>query len=262
MKKWKSILCLILAFLSFLAAIYYWLSSKNIQNTEKIIFLSSEETQKVLSEDADHYYQTFHKTDLKLRKSKNIQDYLAKISNSGCEPEEENKEKIRDCIEKVSTKLESSRNDTIDGIHIGKMLDLPWKIGFTCDKIYENGLPHTRGEVIILNNQDLFRRNITETCKLLIHEKVHIYQKHYKEEFSNFLNENYEKVENIKRVDVPSNPDLDDNTYRDKKTHEILKGEYNKKPKHFRDIKFLNNDQTNEHPNELVAYSLQNKFDS
>ena len=36
---------------------------------------------------------------------------------------------------------------------MGKLLDLKWKIGFICDKFYENGLPHTRGDTILINNQ-------------------------------------------------------------------------------------------------------------
>jgi len=75
---WKFI-ALLLAFLSFGAALYFFFSSKMIDSTDNIIFLPQEETQTVLNDDADHYYQTFHEKDLKVRKIKNVEEYLAKI---------------------------------------------------------------------------------------------------------------------------------------------------------------------------------------
>lgn len=258
---WK-LLFIILAFISFGAAIYFYFSSKMIQNTDHVIFLSDTETQHVLNQDADHYYQTFHKVDLKVRKSKNLQDYLAKIAKSGCEGSEENKEKIIDCIEKVNKQLYNKRSDTVEGINIGSLLDLPWKIGFTCDKFYENGLPHTRGDVIVLNNLDIERRNMVEMCRLLIHEKVHVYQKSsYKEEFQKSLETKYEKTDKLRDAhNAPANPDIDAHIYRKKDDDTLMDSTYSKNPKHFRDVKFPNNDHTLEHPFESVAYSLENLY--
>lgn len=257
---WKTLL-LLLAFLSFGAASYFYFSSKAIQSTDNIIFLSNDETQDVLNNDADHYYQTFHSVDLKVRKSKNLQEYLGKISKSGCEGMEENKEKIVDCIEKVKKKLHSHRNETIEGVNIGVMLDLPWKFGFVCDNYYENGLPHTRGDVIILNNQDIQRRNIQEMCRLLIHEKVHIYQKTKKEDFETSIKDKYEKTKDTRESETaPANPDIDAFTYKRKSDGEIMESKYNETPAHFRDIAFPKGDHTLEHPYETIAYTLESLY--
>uniref|UniRef100_A0A6C0CMP6 Uncharacterized protein n=1 Tax=viral metagenome TaxID=1070528 RepID=A0A6C0CMP6_9ZZZZ len=254
-------LFLFLAFLSFGAALYFFFYSKMIKSTDKVQFLIDSQTQEILNNDTDHYYQTFHKTDFKVRKSKNLKDYLAKISKSGCDGTEENKEKILACIKKIETKLQNSRNDVAEGVHIGKMLDLKWIIGFTCDKYYENGLPHTRGDVILLNNKDLQRRNIDETCKLLIHEKVHVYQKTYSEDFSQSIQESFERVDSSKvSKSIPANPDTDNYIYKRKDDGKWLKSKYNKNPKHFRDIQFPDGDHTLEHPYESVAYSLENLY--
>ena len=256
-KLWKIAGC-VLAFLSFGAAMYFFLKSKMVKNTDQITFLKSSETQEILNNDADHYYQSFNKTDLKLRKAKTLSEYLEKISDSGSEGGEENKEKIIDCIGRINKKLE---NGTKEGIDIQKFVKLDWRIGFTGNIFYENGLPHTRTDVIILNNKDVEKRSITELCRLLIHEKVHVYQKKYKTDFSTYLEENFEKTEQKgNQEDIPANPDTDKFIYKKKSTGEIFQGRYRENPKHFRDIIFTDEDHTKEHPNESVAYALENMY--
>jgi hypothetical protein len=257
MKFWK-ISFFILAFLSFGAALYFFLKSKMVRNTDRIHFLSSAEIQSVLNEDADEYYQTFSKVDLKLRKSKNIQEYVDKISNSGSEGGEENKEKIIDCIHRINEKLAKNAETQISGINIRTFIEMPWRIGFTGDTFYENGLPHTRNDVIILNNRDIEKKNISSMCQLLIHEKVHVYQKTYKTEFLKYLDETYDKME--KEPGLPANPDTDRFVYTNKSTGEIFKGKYRDNPRHFRDIEFTDDDHTKEHPNESVAYAFQQLY--
>lgn len=258
---WKIIL-IVIAFLCFGAALYFYFASKMVQNTDNVIFLSNEETQDILNNDADHYYQTFHKTDLKVRKSKNIQDYLAKISKSGCNGTEENKEKILYCIKKINEKFQTQKNDTIEGVHMGKLLDLKWKIGFICDKFYENGLPHTRGDTILINNQDMQRRNLTEMCRLLIHEKVHVYQKIYKNEFQSSLVEKFEQTQenDYKTTNIRANPDIDNFIYKRKEDGKVLKSTYKKKASRFSDVIHPNNDHTLEHPFENIAYTVESLY--
>jgi hypothetical protein len=264
MKLWK-IGVFILAFLSFGAALYFFLKSKMVKNTDQITFLSSSETQAVLNDDADHYYQTFNKVDLKLRKSKNLEEYLARIANSGSEGGEENKEKVMDCIQRIHQKLEqtntSTKNKVVSGVDLRKFLDMPWRIGFTGDTFYENGLPHTRSGVIILNNRGVEKKNISEMCRLLIHEKVHVYQKIFKTEFAHYLEEKYDKTpKKPNDIRLPANPDTDRFVYTDKTTGQILQGKYRDNPRHFRDIDFTDDDHTKEHPNESVAYTLEKLF--
>ena len=258
MQKILKIALFFLAFLSFGAAMYFFLKSKMVKNTDNIIFLKSTETQNILNTDADHYYLSFNKSSLKLRKSKNLAEYLEKISESGSEGDEENKEKIIDCIGRINEKL---RSGIKEGIDISKFLKMDWRIGFTGDSFYENGLPHTRSNVIILNNKDIEKRSITDLCRLLIHEKVHVYQKTYKTEYSKYLDENFEVTEEKgKQEDIPANPDTDKFIYKSKSTGEIFQGKYREKPKHFRDIAFTDNDHTKEHPNESVAYALEKLY--
>lgn len=251
-----------IALLFFLPAILLF---TNIMNHHSIIvILSAEEMQQVISSDADHYYDKFHKVDYKVRNVKNKKNYLEKISQSGCTGEEECVKKINVCIELIHSQLATKRNQTIHGIHIETFLNIPWRIGFTCDTNYENGLPHTRGDVIILNNRDIQTRTITEVCKLLIHEKSHVYQKSQMKEMTAYLKTNYTEVKQKDYTDesIPANPDTNDYIYRCNKTNVVLGGKYEKNPTHFRDISFTGNDHTLEHPYESIAYKMEDLFRS
>ncbi len=258
-KTWKWVVVGI-ALICFSAAIYFWIESKSL-SSPVIKILSGEEMQSILNNDADHYYDKFHKVDYQVRKVKNKQEYLAKISKSGCDGDIEVIQKVNDCIAKVHNHLLPKINETINGIKMYNYLTTPWKVGFTCDKFYENGYPHTRGDVIILNNRDLQRRNISEVCKLLIHEKTHVYQK--TEDMSSYLDEHYTEVKrkDYKDTKIPANPDTNDIVYRNKETNEVLEGKYSKNPKHFRDVKFTQNDHSLEHPFERIAYQMESLYE-
>ena len=256
-----------LAFLCFFVGMYIWLyptiQSSGIftgNGENNVNFLTKEETQELLNKDADHYYERFQKDDLLVRGVKSKEDYLEKIANSACDGDVEVEEKITDCIGKLQKRMAQLKNETIEGISIEKMATLPWKIGFTCDKNYENGLPHTRGDVILLNNRDVQTRTISEVCRLLLHEQTHVYQKQIS--MATYLGENYENI-NIsesERKRIPANPDTDLNVYKDKKDGTVYMGQYEEKPKHFRDIRFSGGDGKDsqyEHPYEKIAYAIE-----
>ena len=61
------------------------------------------------------------------------------------------------------------------------------KIGFVCNNNYENGLPHTRGDIIILNKNKFMINSDIKNMKTLIHEQVHVYQKKYSNELNYYL---------------------------------------------------------------------------
>lgn len=252
----------IVSFLLVLAASYIVWNYYKKKTTPVVEILSAEEIQRVITTDADHYYEKFHAVDFKVRQVKNKVAYLDKISGSGCAAEEEIIQKVKDCIGAVNTHLSHQQNETIHGIHIGTFLEIPWRIGFICDKNYENGLPHTRGDVIILNSQDIRRRSKSEVCKLLIHEKSHVYQKKEKEKMESYLKTKYTEVKRKDYTDetIPANPDTNDTIYKCNETKVVLEGKYRKNPKHFRDVLFTQNDHALEHPFETIAYNMEELY--
>lgn len=260
MKIWKIIL-FIIAFITFNYGIYIWFE-EYIKNNVHVHFLSKEETQAILNNDADHYYSRFQKNDLKARKVKSKKDYLAKIANSACDGDPEIEEKINFCVKRLKKRFESLKQETIEGVSIDKLSELPWNIGFTCDKSYENGLPHTRGDTIILNLRTVKKTTIDDLCRLLLHEQTHVYQKQI--DLSSYLKEEYDNMSISKEelAKIPANPDTDLNTYRHKKTGEVFMAQYNDSPKYFRDVVFKSgkDDVTKEHPYEYMAYKMEEIF--
>jgi len=252
------ILLIILAIVSFIVGIYYWLQFTSTKLS--LTFLTETETQTVLNNDADHYYDTFQKEDLKVRHVKSKQDYLGKISKSSCDGNIEIEEKITYCVEKLHTYMKQYTGQTIEGVTIDDLMKLPWKIGFICDKVYENGLPHTRGDVIILSNLHIQSLTIPEVCRLLLHEQTHVFQKKYG--MTDYLKTHYDTVtvHDKEKKRIPANPDTDGLVYKDKSNGTVFQGQYNKTPKFFRDITFTNGDHTMEHPFEYMAYQLEKLF--
>lgn len=260
----KTILYYVFGILVFAGVVYYASQSLvfSLKTSPPVIhFLKATEIQKVINKDDDHYYDTFHQVDFDVRQIKNKKEYLEKIAKSGCEGDDQVREKITQCIHRVHDTLLSKQHA---GIHMETFLKIPWKIGFVCDKRYENGLPHTRGDVIILNAMDVKNRTTSQVCRLLIHEKTHVYQK--TKDMSGYLKENYKVVGSTKKKDnkkdesIPANPDTDSFIYKNIETNEVLQGKYNKTPTHFRDISFTRDDHTLEHPFEHMAYNMERLY--
>lgn len=119
----------------------------------EIYFLSRQQTAEFLSADEDGFIQRLTRCDLKARQCLSHDEYrqIAVLSADEFTPDEKNYLKIF-CRE---------ANSWFTG-----MPNVPWVFA---KAQYEQGLPHTRGDVIFLNG--LYE---TET---LVHERVHIYQK-------------------------------------------------------------------------------------
>jgi hypothetical protein len=205
----------------------------------------------------DNYYDTFSETDLAARKIKNIDHYIRKIYNSVCEFTPNEKTILKKCIDHISNNLSKINFEYFDGSKANKII---WKIGCIKGNQYEYGLPHTRNDIIILNNDSINNDDISNIISLLIHEKVHVYQKMYPND-----NEKYLKKFNFKRIknrpeNVRANPDIDTYIYEDNtKTYSAT---YNKNPSNVTDVKYSSVDdgQKSEHPFEKMAIEIEDLY--
>ena len=68
-----------------------------------------------------------------------------------------------------------------------KALYIPWYICCTQGLSYENGVPHTRGNYIIISKEHIKNKDVNELANTLVHEKVHVYQKLYPDDVSKYL---------------------------------------------------------------------------
>jgi hypothetical protein len=230
------------------------------QNTEKIniYFLNKNELSSMLIKDEDNYYKTFFDYDLYARNIKNIDEYKSKIQDSVVNLTEKQKNKLIKCCNSVDEKIKNINFDGFDGLKASTII---WKIGAIKGKSYENGLPHTRKYVIVLPIEKIDLKTNKQLCKLLCHEKVHVYQKKYKEDINKYLEKNNITVLKVREENdmIRANPDLDNYIYTNN-NNIIYSAKYNStKPSSIVDIEY-NNDgtQSSEHPFEKMAIDIEN----
>jgi hypothetical protein len=130
-------------------------------------YLSKNELIEILINNSDNYYNTFNSYDFKVRNINSIEDYYIKIKNSATEINNN----FDNIIDNINNKLKKINIIGFDGEKASK---IPWIIGFIDGVEYEYGFPHTRNNIIVIPIK-LINSNRLE--KILIHEKIHIYQK-------------------------------------------------------------------------------------
>lgn len=238
----------------------YLLKIENYSNND-IIFYKKVNLFRKLKNDDDNYFKSFFDTDLKVRNIKNINEYYIILEKSLCNPCNDLINKIKDYIIKIKVKISNKmkNNDRFKYINLKKFNNIPWRIGFVCNNNYENGLPHTRHDIIILNKNKINYNSDTKNIRTLIHEQVHVYQKLYPNEVIYYLtNNNFKKVKKITKYDnIRANPDLDNYIYKDK-NNIIYKALYNSNPTSIEDITYYPYDnQLYEHPFEKMAIEFE-----
>jgi len=220
----------------------------------KNIYLSKSELEKTLINNKDKYYETFNDNDLRVRNIEDIHNYH-EIIKSCCINISNNTEKmLNELTQLADNKIKKIKIKGFDGI---KASNLQWIIGIVSGKKYEYGLPHTRNMTIIIPEHILDNKDIL--LRVLIHEKIHIYQKIYPEDIKIWLNNNGFKKYRLrtKNDNVRANPDIDNFIYKNK-NNSLIMSKYNELPLSINDVKYYPlNDYRYEHPFESMAYTLE-----
>lgn len=228
---------MIIIFVLILIFISFRLHGKTVELFQsEIQYLSKEETGHFLSLDEDEYIRNLKPMDLLHRNAESNEKYLERAIKSSLDFSDEQKQLIDNSIRKAQERLLMKESKYIENDLI---VGMNWKISLT-DGSYELGLPHTRSDIIFLTPKVIKRKDLVD---VLIHEKVHIYQRRYKEKFKKVLLENGYTIVNNRnnRDDLRSNPDLDEFVYeKDGNVYDEPKGIF-------------------EHPNEEIAYAMENK---
>jgi hypothetical protein len=260
-------MCEIFIVLFFIILLFYFInkilsSNEYFENNnidkQNIYFLNKNELSNILIKDDDNYYKIFFDYDLYARNIKNINEYKSKIKDSVINLTEKQKNKLIECCNIVDEKLKKINFNGFDGV---KASNIMWKIGGIKGKSYENGLPHTRKYIIVLPIEKINLKTTKQLSKLLCHEKVHIYQKKYKEDIHKYLKENNISILKIREQKdmIRANPDLDNYIYTNN-NNIIYSAKYKSaKPSSIVDIEY-NNDgtQSSEHPFEKMAIDIEN----
>jgi hypothetical protein len=239
----------------------YKILNKKIERYDnQINYLDKNYVIDYLYNDYDNYVNSLSNFDLIARKVNSNDEYKEKISKCAKDFSENQKHIITNCCNKADNFL-NNYNDLLDGKEIAKT---KWKFALT-DKNqtneYENGLPHTRGDIIFLSEKMLPETITDDLVNTLIHEKIHIYQRNNKSLIDNVLANKL----NITKITYynpkkRANPDLNSDFYVNEK-NEILQCYYNSdNPNSIQDVSCLHNNNLYEHPYEYLAYEIANKY--
>lgn len=260
------LICLLIALIIYYTYKIFTTKKKYIEPFQNSIeYLTSQKVSDFLNRDYDNYVNNLSRFDLIARKVDTNNQYIQKISNCAKDFTETQKNIINNCCKKADEFLKQY-NDLLDGKEIAK---LNWKFALT-DKQngfeYEDGLPHTRSDIIFFSDKMIPETETPDLVNTLIHEKIHVYQRQHEKGVDTILSNmsNSDKLGFHKIVyfnpKKRANPDLNKNTYKNPK-NEIMQCYYNSdNPNSIQDVTCLHNNSVNEHPYEFLAYTIANKY--
>ena len=219
----------------------------------RIRFINKDTLFSILS-DKD-YLNKFTKQDMYVRGVKSIEEYTQKnIRESVSSPSLFEKLRLIWLTFIIDLKILIGNNNKAYFDKV-KFTRIPWKIGVVNGNLYEAGFPHTRNGNIIFSRNSFYTSN-QDLSRVLLHEKVHVYQYLYKKDA-----EKYIKSKNLKRIkrgkNVRANPDIDDYSYQDSSGN-IYQAVYRKNAKSIGDVYYdMGKSQYYEHPYESMAIEME-----
>jgi hypothetical protein len=246
---------ILLFIILFLLLIYYFnYKTKELFIDNNIKFLTAEETSRFLFKDADKYVNNFSNLDLYARKVKTKNEYLELISTAGLIFNENQKNKL----ENASVKADIFLNNYSSYVNGKDIARYKWIFGLIGNN-YEEGMSHTRGNIIFIS-QNTINNDLDSLIRILIHEKIHIYQRNNPNEMENIINNMGYKFSRLKfNINkIRANPDLNDKIYKNDKGIEMIGLYKSETPYGISDI--LITDFSIEHPYEKMAYEISEEY--
>lgn len=214
----------------------------------EVSFMSATETADLISADADKYVANFTDPDLSARRIQSREAYLARASAAARDFTEAEKLRLKKLANFAAARLRSKSQP--------KIAALPWKFAVTRDMDYEDGIPHTRGNVIFLGDDALASADSALT-KTLVHEQVHVFQKKHPEVIAEYIKTGgYRPIGKRPSGLVRANPDLTDVIYSDARGTPNVALYKSAQPRFISDIVGITPEE--EGPEERMAYEIAN----
>lgn len=230
---------------------------------DTIYFMTYDETARYFKEDKDQYVRQLTKLDLYARKVRTSQEYIDNIVKTAISFTNEEKQLLTRCAKKADDfflNMDFGKTDykLMNNLDIA---NIPWIFALTYKNDmyeYEEGLPHTRENIIFLSKYVL-KYDENDLINTLIHEKIHIYQRYNPDLFAKIIpSMNYAVVDVSQqpyRKYIRSNPDTDRKVYYDITTNKEMVCLYRSDtPSGINDI--IMNNFAMEHPYEKIAYEV------
>lgn len=220
-------------------------------------YMSKEETAEFLLSDPDGYVKNMSPTDLYARKVSSAEKYVRRASESAMNFTDSQKLRFNEACREADRFFQLKSEDI--PFCAKKMTAIPWVLALTEGEKYEDGLPHTRANIIFVSSY--INEQPKQLIRTLIHEKIHIYQRLYPEEMAQLLEKRGFRRWKL-RMGIPrirANPDVDPWVYISVDKDEPMLALYaSDQPGNISDV--LLPDATFEHPYEFFAYEVATKF--
>lgn len=197
-----------------------------VGDSTNIRFMTYRDTANFLAKDNDGYVRNLTKLDLHARNVKTHIDYLNNIDDTTVSFTDDEKKLLVKCANNADKYLKDEKFAELNyGKHLdGKQIaDIKWIFANTYTnyskdviKEYEQGLPHTRENIILLS-KNVLKYDELDLTSTLIHEKIHIYQRYNPELFDKIIKEmglkEIEKKSFRHAKYIRSNPDTNNKLY-------------------------------------------------
>ena len=222
-----------------------------------IVFMNPHDVQTFMSIDEDHYVKQMSSADFHARNALNANDYIEKSRKDVLAFTFEEKELLKQAVLKANRFFLSYNDEYIQSYELNR---ISWKFALT-KGYYENGLPHTRMDIIFLPHS-LLKQSMDSIVQTLIHEKVHLHQRIYKERYHKMLiSKNYQVVgKRHHQYRIRANPDVNDYIYYHPNNFIMVENYRTLTPKNIQDTEKLGLDVKYEHPYEEIAYQVAEKY--
>jgi len=267
------IITLVILTIYYIYTVYTYVPYTNGNNDKHLNYMSYEETVQFLERDEDRYVAKLSQLDLYARKVSSKEEYINIIKGEATHFNKGDKLILDKCTKKADELLRNININTISSesnldyskyLNYKDIANIKWILAITRNDNggkYEDGLSHTRKNTIFLS-QDVLNYSEDEIIKLLIHEKIHIYQRQNEALFKTIIyNMGYVEISPNNEISsdklkyVRSNPDVNNKIYKNVHTGELMICLYSSdKPKNINDIIIQNFSM--EHPYEKIAYEI------
>lgn len=214
-------------------------------------FMSASDTANFLQSDPDYFVHNLSPTDLYARQAISHEEYLNRIVGASLDFTPAQKERFNKACVAADEFFQAQKKQ--DMFKPEDMVEIPWVFALTKGQEYEDGLPHTRANIIFVSSD--IEEHLDALTRTLIHEKMHIYQRMYPERMTQWLEKHgYGRwKQRLGEPRIRANPDLDPWIYIDPTSRQPMAAFYvSDKPESIRDV-YLS-DLGFEHPYERMAY--------
>lgn len=218
--------------------------------------IDQEQVKQMFQHDFDGYASSLNQVNLEACGVADKEDLIAKWTQSVAKWTTQDQKLLQDAAQIADYAINMQLQDPFKA----QMNSIQWKIAKTIHPYYLDGLPHTRGDIIFLTDKILSTSSPSVLARILVHEKVHLWQRKYPKEMEGWMQRiGFNPVKLIQEDPLQrSNPDVNKMLYSDSQQNLLGVRFRNANPMDLHDVDYV---RKMDHPYELFAYQVEKIID-